>query len=84
VIAYLDLIVAFWIVEGGELVCNLALEIESRHLIAHEVGPIIRDDGVRKSKVTHDILPEELNNLLSCDIKERCCFHLFSKVVCGH
>ena len=63
---------------------DLLLGTEACHLLAREVGPIVGDDGVRKPEVAHDILPEELDNLLPCDVGERHCFHPLSEVVCGH
>ena len=39
-------------------------------------------DGMRKFEVTHDVLREEFNNLLPCDVGERYCFHLLCEVVC--
>ena len=47
---------------------DLVLGAQACHLHTCKVGPIIRDDGMEKSKVTHDVLSEELNNLPPCDI----------------
>ena len=46
----LDLAIALWIVGGGESVGDLVLEAEARYLPAREVGPVIGDDDMRKSK----------------------------------
>ena len=70
--------------KGGEPVGYFILETEARHLLAREVRPIVGDDGMRKAEVTHDIFPEELDNLLPCDDRERHCFHQLSEIVCGH
>ena len=62
---------------------DLILGTEARHLLAHEIGPIVRD-GMRKHEAAHDILPKKLDNLLPCDVGKRHCFHPLSGVVCGH
>ena len=56
---------------------DFVLGAEARHFPAREVGPVVGDDGLGKSKVTHDILPEEFDTLLPYDIGERQCFYLF-------
>ena len=62
---------------------DIVLETETHHLLTRKVG-LIAGDGVRKPEVAHNILQEELDNLLPCDIRERYCFHPLSEVVCGH
>ena len=61
---------------------DLILGAQARHLPAHKVGPVVRDDGVGKSEVTHDVLPEGLNNLQHCDIEERY-FYLYFRRLLG-
>ena len=56
----------------------------ARHLLALEIGLIVGDDGTRKPEAAHDILSEELDNLLPCDVGERHRFHSLSEVVCGY
>ena len=48
VIADLDMIVALWIVRDEKPVGDHVLETEARYLLSREVGPIVRDDGMRK------------------------------------
>ena len=50
---------------------DLVLGAEAHHLPAREVGPIVRDDGMRKSLATYDVLSKEFNNWLPCDVGER-------------
>jgi len=38
---------------------------------------------MRKPEATHNILPEEFDNLLPYDVGEGHCFNLLSEVVCG-
>ena len=63
---------------------DLVLGIEARHLLPRKVGPIVGNDDMIKLEAAHDILPEELDNLLPCDIGERHCFHPLGEVVRGH
>ena len=63
---------------------DLVLGTEVCHLLAWEVGPIVGDDGMGKPEVAHNILPEELDNLLLCDVGGRHCFHPLSAVVRDH
>ena len=51
----LSLVVTLWIVGGGEPMGDLVLETEAHHLLAREVGPIVRDDGMGKPEGAHDI-----------------------------
>jgi len=53
---------------GGETVGNLVFGREARYLPAREIGTVIGDDGMRKPEVTHNVLPEKFDNLLSCDV----------------
>ena len=66
----------------GEPVSDLVLGAKACHWLACEVGPIVGDVGLRKPKAIHDILLEEVDNLLPCDVGERYSFHLLSEVVC--
>ena len=70
-IADLSLAVALWMVGGGESEGDFVLGAETHHLPAREVGPIIRDDDMWKSKAAHNILPEEFKNLLPYYVEER-------------
>jgi len=49
---------------------DLILRAEAGHLLTIKVCPVVRDNGVRESKVTYDVLPKKLNNLLSSDFGE--------------
>jgi len=51
---------------GRELVGDFVHGAKVRHMLAQEVGPIIGDDGIRKSEAT--CLPKDL---LSRDLGER-------------
>ena len=82
-ISNLDLAVALWIIGGGEPMGDLVFGTEARHLLARKVGLIVGDDGMRNPEVAHNILLEELDNLLTCDFREHHCFHPLSEVVCG-
>ena len=53
---------------GVEIMGDLVLETEARYLPTREIGPIVGDDGMRKPEVAHDVLPEEFDNFLPCDI----------------
>jgi len=82
-VADIGLVITLWIVGGGESMGYLILRAEARHLPAHKVGPVVRDDGMRQSEVIHNVLPEKFNNLLPCDVGERYCFHPLYEVVRG-
>ena len=58
-------------VGGGESEGDFVLGTKTRHLPAREVGPIIRDDDMSKSKAAHNILPEEFKILLLYYVEER-------------
>ena len=60
---------------------DLVLRAKATHLRAREVGFIVEDDGMKMPKAAYDILPEEFDNLLPCDIRERYHFYLFCEVV---
>jgi len=38
---------------------------------------------MRKPEAAHDVLPEEFDNLMLCNVGERDCFNPFSEVVCS-
>ena len=78
-VADLSLAVALWIVGSEEPVGDLVLGAQARHPPARKVGSVVGDDGMGMSEVTHDVLPEELNNLPHCDIGESYCFYLYFK-----
>ena len=80
-VADLGMVVALWIIEDEETVGDLILETEACYLLTHEIGPDVRNDGMRKPEATHDILPEKFNNLMPCDVGERHCLHPLSEVV---
>jgi len=75
---------SLWIVGSEESLGNLVLGVKAHHLPTRKVGHVARDNSMGKSKVTHDVLPEEFDNLLPIDIGERYYFYLFCKVVCGN
>ena len=79
----IGLAITLWAVGGGESMGDLILRAEARHLQAHKVDPVIGDDGMRQSEVIHNVLPEQFNNLLPCDVGERYCFHPLYEVVRG-
>ena len=80
----LSLAIALWIVEGGELVGDLVFGTKTCHLLAGEICPIVEDDGIRESKVTYDVLPEELDYLLFRDVGEWHRLYPLGEVVCGY
>ena len=47
------------------------------------ISPVVEDNGKRKPEATRDVLPEEFDNLLSCDLREGHYFHPLSEVVHG-
>ena len=69
---------------GGETVGDLVLGTEARYSPAREIGSVVGDEAMRKPEAAHDVLSEEFDNLLSCDIRERHCFHPLSEVVSGN
>ena len=56
----LDLTIALKIVGSREQVGNLIFRVEVGHLLAGKVCPIVRDNGVRESEATHDVLSKNL------------------------
>ena len=60
-VADFSLAITLWIVGSGEPVDDLILGAEAHHLPARKVGPVVGDDDMRKSKVTYNILSEELD-----------------------
>ena len=83
-IAELGLSASLWIVWGGESVGDPMFGIEACHLFVGEVHPSVRDDGMREPKATYDVLPEEVNYLLSHDVGEWHRFYSLGKVVCTY
>jgi len=69
------------IVGNEEPVSDLILRVEVGYLLAGKVCPIVRDNGEGASKVTHDVLPRKLDNLLISDFVEWHRFDLSSEVV---
>ena len=57
------------------MVRDLVFGAQARHLPARKVGPVVGDDSMGKSELTHDVLLEEHNNLPHCDIGERYCLY---------
>ena len=41
---------------------------EDSYLLAGEVGPVIRDDGVGYAEAGDDVYPQETNDLLGSDL----------------
>ena len=35
--------------------CNFVLGVEVHHMLAHEVGSIVRDNGIRKPEATNNV-----------------------------
>jgi len=62
---------------------EVVLRTEIHYLLVHEISLVVGDDGMRKLKVAHDVLPEEFDDLLPCDVGERHYFHSLSEVVCN-
>ena len=83
-IAYLSMIVALRVIWDEKSMGNLVLSTEASYLLAGEVRPIVRDNGVREPKATYDILPKESDYLLSCDIGEWHRFYSLGEVVCSY
>ena len=83
-ITELGLVVALWIVWGGESVGDLIFCTEACYLLADEVYPIIRDDSMREPKATYNVLPKKFDYLLSCDIRKLHRFHPLGEVACGY
>jgi len=71
VIVDLCLAFALWVVGGGEPVGDPILGAEVRHILACEVGSIVRDNGMRKPEATNNVLSKEFHYLLSRDFRER-------------
>ena len=44
---------------------DLVLGAEAGYLLASKVRSVIRDDGVGEAEMTHHVLPQGLDNLLS-------------------
>jgi len=56
-IADLGLIVVFWIVGGGKSIGDLLLGTKVCYFPSREIDLVVGNDGMRKFKVTHDVLP---------------------------
>jgi len=39
---------------------EVVLRTEIHYLLVHEISLVVGDDGMRKLKVAHDVLPEDL------------------------
>ena len=63
---------------------NLILRAEADYLLASKVYPVVEDNGVRESEVTHGVLSKKLDNLLTSDFGEWHHFDPFSEVVGGY
>jgi len=63
---------------------KLILGAEAGHLLAGKVCSVVGDNSVGESKVTHDVLPKKLDNLLTSDFGEWHCFDPFSEIVGGY
>ena len=63
-IADFSLVITLWIVRSRESVDDFTLGAKACHLPDSEAGPVIEDDGLRKSETTYNILPKELYYLL--------------------
>jgi len=48
---------------------DLVLRAEACHFPARKVGPVVGDDGIGKSEATYDVLLEEYDNLMPCDME---------------
>ena len=83
-IADLGLTIALRIVDSGDPVGDLVFRIEVSHLLVGKVYPIVIDNGVGKSKVTHDVLPKKLNSLLTSNFGEWHRFNPFGEVIGGY
>ena len=55
---------------------DFILSAELGHLLAGKACPVVGDNGVGESKVTHNVFSKKFDNLLSNDFEE--CHHLYS------
>ena len=46
--------------------------------------PIVCDNGVRNSKSTYNVFPDELCHVFVFDVSIGLNFHLLAKIVCGY
>jgi len=84
VIADLDLTVALWVVGGGKPMGDFVLGAEVCPILAREIGSIVREDGTRKPEATNNVLPKELQYLLSRDFGEQHCLYPLGEVDGGN
>ena len=81
VIADLGLAVALRVAWHRKSMGNLILSTVNGYLLTGEIYPIIRDDSVREAEATHNVLPQELDYLLSCYFEKKHNFDPFGEVV---
>ena len=53
--------------------CDFVLGVETSHLLAGKVCPIVKDNSMREPEVAHYVLPEDLDNLLPDNFREWHC-----------
>jgi len=58
--------------------------VEFRKLLVYKLSTIIGYDGVWYTIAVYDVFPDELLDLLSCDIGYRFSFYPFGEVVDGY
>ena len=63
---------------------DLVFGAKAVYLLASKVHSFVGDDGVGEPKVTHYVLPEELDNMLPGDFGEPQCIDKFIEVVSGY
>jgi len=71
VIVDLNLAVVLRVIWHRKLMGHLIFDIESGYFLTGEVCPVIKDDSMREAEVTHNVLPQELDHLLSSDIEKK-------------
>ena len=67
-IANLCLAITLRIIWSGKLVLDFLLGIEVGYLVAGEVSPIIRYNGMANTEASDNMNPRELDNMLSSDL----------------
>jgi len=68
----------------GESVGDLVRGTKASYFLAGKVYSIVKDYGIGELKALHYVLPEELDNMLPGDFKERHCFDPFGEIVGGY
>ena len=79
----LSLSISLRVGRSGILVCNSQIITVSPKGIAIKLKAIIRDEGMRDSKSSNDVLPDKFLCIHIRDVGQGLSFNLFGEIVCA-